>query len=1791
MFNLGTAIARMILDASGLRRGLNQARSDLATFDKSIKANQYGVIAASRAYAVMAGAAVAGFGLAAKAAIEWEDALAGVRRTTQATDGELQSISKGLRDIAATKPIKPLELASVAEEAGALGIATKNVVAFTSVVADLVAATELTADEASSGLARLTGIMGDSAAEFNNVGGTILELGRKTKATDAEILNMSRRIAGVGKVVGLSTDQVLAYAAALASVGVREEQGGSAISRQFIDILDAVNEGGKALQNYANIADMSAEQFASAFRDDAARATQEFIEGIGRIGDQAIPALNALGITEVRQRDAITRLAAATQNYGDVHAQLGNVLDIGAAAMQEESLLQTVAAQRYNTTAAQLTILRNLVSEFAASVGSAMLPVVRGLVEVFQGLGQALNNLSPQWRSMILVTGGLIAVLGVLGVVLLSTSVAALHFSRAMATATGMTSLFGRTAGFLLRSTGLLAGGLILGAGALALFGDRSRKVEKSTLDAVKANEALLASMEKGQAAVTAWTNQQVRQVVASGQNAAALRRLGLTQAHLTSVIQGSYASQQAFLEAVKRRPDDKGVQRLAGAVAKVREEYKATALQYDVTKASLEEHTVAVEQDTKAIKSRNKAMQEGWDLANAQNQALLDLVDAEFSQRAALFALEDAQKEYEDALEGSKERVDDIADSEDNLADARDKLAESLENLAEAEEEFADARQKAARALAKAEDKLADAQDDRLDNQDKIYELERKLQKMRSVDGLRAIADATRDLTRAQLGLKEANRDVSDSEFYLQYLRERGASARDIADAEFALEKSRADQQDASAKVVDTEEELQYLRDGGAAREVAAAERDLEKARRDSNAALREISEAERELNDARKAVESDSAHITAQRELESARRDVASAVRDIRDAERELREERSNDPSSDAARAAFDLEQAYYRVAEANVEVRKQTALMRGESWDAGRQARELGAELLAMAGTVDGEVSRRLLAASARLAQGRPLGKRPESDTGVTEEQPVLPEFGGVEDPFGAGQGPFDADDMAGDFGKEFGGALTDVNWKDILKPVAAVIAGQLIYTVAKAMIVRTVLPAVVAFVSALAAGFGISVGMLLLGVTVVGLLIAGIVAALWKSGIGEKILGGLVDAVKASINWFKENWKAVVAGAIIAALFGIPGLLAIALINWGPEIFGAIVGAIESAIGFLQDNWERVLLAALTGGLSEIVIAMVKYGPDIVEGLWNGIKAGAKYIANFAKWLWGILVDGFKRLFGINSPSTVFFGLGGDIIRGLWDGIVFIFEQFIRFWTMVPGRIVGFFLDAAQWLVNAGRNVVSGLLNGVKNFWTDTLSPFFGGLKDKILGFFTGAGSWLWDAGKNVMEGLKNGILGAVGGVANAIRKPLNWGIEKVANKFISGVESFANAVPGISIKLGRIPELPTFQFHEGGTVGKGGKRRNPKKRLRRGEVPAVLLEGEHVLNRKEAKQYKKLGLENAIGGWGLPNPISWGLDLAGDVASSVIGGARKVAAAVARPVINGVMKLIDVGLTPFGGIGKMGGGMLRNLGETFLDWIAGVDKKSPLEEMAAAGPTGAGVDSIGKGISALKNYMLKSGVPYVVTSTLRPGDPGRHGQGKAVDFSIGGHGNRGFKDPGLRGIFNYLLRAQGSLYELILAGAPFNIKRGKRVPGYAWGRPGSPGNHWNHVHAATFDSGGTLLPGWNMVRNATGRNEHVIPTELMFRELERILTAAMTNAIEPLREALAGQRGAGLSTLDLARYAAPVASQAAYAAVQQAVAAQTTSNRGGDTINIPVKTDADPLEIANEIVWQKRTRFR
>ena len=135
----------------------------------------------------------------------------------------MAELKQGIRDMAKEIPSTTTEISAVAEAAGQLGIETDNVLEFSKTIIDLGNATNLSAEQGATQLARFANIMQMSQKDFSKLGSSIVALGNNFATTESEIVEMAMRLAGAGKQVGFTEGEVMGLATALSSVGVEAE--------------------------------------------------------------------------------------------------------------------------------------------------------------------------------------------------------------------------------------------------------------------------------------------------------------------------------------------------------------------------------------------------------------------------------------------------------------------------------------------------------------------------------------------------------------------------------------------------------------------------------------------------------------------------------------------------------------------------------------------------------------------------------------------------------------------------------------------------------------------------------------------------------------------------------------------------------------------------------------------------------------------------------------------------------------------------------------------------------------------------------------------------------------------------------------------------------------------------------------------------------------------------------------------------------------------------------------------------------------------------------------------------------------------------------------------------------------------------------------------------------------------------------------------------------------------------------------------------------------------------------
>ena len=350
-------------------------------------------------------------GGATKAAIDWESAWAGVVKTVDGSAVQMSALEEGLRGMARELPASHSEIAAVASAAGQLGIETPNILGFTRTMIDMGESTNLSAEQAATALARFANIMGTSQTEFSNIGSAVVDLGNNFATTEAEIVEMAMRLAGAGRQARLSEGEVLGLATALSSVGIEAQAGGTAFSRVLIEMASAVDSGTSELGTFAQVAGMTAEQFATAWRDDAGSAIAAFVSGLGEMeasGQSIQPVLEELGLTDIRVGDALRRASGAASLFT-------GAMDMGNEAFAANSALAEEAAQRYATVESRLAMARNSIVDAAISMGEVFLPAIGAVADGTADFAGFLADLPPGVQGLVGTLTGLAGVAGLTG--------------------------------------------------------------------------------------------------------------------------------------------------------------------------------------------------------------------------------------------------------------------------------------------------------------------------------------------------------------------------------------------------------------------------------------------------------------------------------------------------------------------------------------------------------------------------------------------------------------------------------------------------------------------------------------------------------------------------------------------------------------------------------------------------------------------------------------------------------------------------------------------------------------------------------------------------------------------------------------------------------------------------------------------------------------------------------------------------------------------------------------------------------------------------------------------------------------------------------------------------------------------------------------------------------------------------------------------------------------------------------------------------------------------------------
>ncbi|NGM16951.1 phage tail tape measure protein [Eggerthellaceae bacterium zg-893] len=341
------------------------------------------------AIAVAAGATVA-------AATSIDTALTNVKKTVDGTAEQYEALKLAAVEFSTANATSASAMLDAQALGAQLGFAIDELQEFGEVATGLEIATNMGMEQAATEMAQFANVTGMSHDQIRNYGSSIVALGNSFATTEADVSSMAQRLAAAGTLVGMSEADILGLAAAMSSMGINAEAGGSALSTVMSKIDKAVARGGESVRVWADAAGMGAAEFARAWESDPVSALQAVLSGMNAAADGGQNMnliLEELGITEIRQSNAMKSMAQNAEFVGSA---------VGAAneAWEENSALQREVDNRNESLAARLEMVKNRAVALAEKVGGPLAEGLLAAIDAAEPLFEALADGAQAFADM-----------------------------------------------------------------------------------------------------------------------------------------------------------------------------------------------------------------------------------------------------------------------------------------------------------------------------------------------------------------------------------------------------------------------------------------------------------------------------------------------------------------------------------------------------------------------------------------------------------------------------------------------------------------------------------------------------------------------------------------------------------------------------------------------------------------------------------------------------------------------------------------------------------------------------------------------------------------------------------------------------------------------------------------------------------------------------------------------------------------------------------------------------------------------------------------------------------------------------------------------------------------------------------------------------------------------------------------------------------------------------------------------------------------------------------------------
>ncbi len=340
---------------------------------------------------------------AVQAFAEIDQEMANVRKYTGMTAEQVKSLNEEFKKMDTRSSREQLN--QLAQEAGRLGMQSQeDVMGFVRAADKINVALDELGDGATLTLSKLTDIFGDRERlgvekSLLSVGSVINELSQNCTASAPYIAEFASRLAGVGANAGMTTQQIMGYAAVMDSYGQKVESSATALSQIIVRLY-------REPAKYAKVAGLDVKNFTDLLKKDANAALIQLLETLNKVGgmDVLSPMFADMGENGAR---AIQALSTMAKHIDEVKTQQ----EVANQAFEEAISIDKEFNVQNNTVQAGLEKAKKNFNEVAIALGEKLAPLMKYTITsssaLMKVIAATVDFLVKEKKSIIIVASSI----------------------------------------------------------------------------------------------------------------------------------------------------------------------------------------------------------------------------------------------------------------------------------------------------------------------------------------------------------------------------------------------------------------------------------------------------------------------------------------------------------------------------------------------------------------------------------------------------------------------------------------------------------------------------------------------------------------------------------------------------------------------------------------------------------------------------------------------------------------------------------------------------------------------------------------------------------------------------------------------------------------------------------------------------------------------------------------------------------------------------------------------------------------------------------------------------------------------------------------------------------------------------------------------------------------------------------------------------------------------------------------------------------------------------------------